>query len=66
MQHRRRFRRSIPLKDRLSAFISAMRERAELTPPGPERDELLEKARKAETAVEIDGWAKSPELQPSK
>jgi hypothetical protein len=66
MLERRRFKQSIPLKERLSAFIRALRERAELVPPGPERDELVKKARKAETAVEIDGWANSTELQPPK
>jgi hypothetical protein len=40
---KRRFKQSIPLEDRLFAFIHAMRERAELVPPGPERDELLKK-----------------------
>jgi hypothetical protein len=66
MQERRRFKQEISLRDRLSAFISAMRERAEMAPPGPERDELLKKARNAETAVEIDGWANSNELRPPK
>ena len=64
MQDRHRFKQSVSLKDRLSAFINAMRERAELVGPGPERDGLLEKVRKAENAVEIDGWANSPNLHP--
>jgi hypothetical protein len=66
MKNRRRLTQSIPLKDRLSAFIRAMRERADLMPPGPERDELLKKAQKAETAIEMDRWANSAELQPPK
>jgi hypothetical protein len=37
----RRFKQLMPLQDRLLAFIHAMRERADLLPPGPERDELL-------------------------
>jgi hypothetical protein len=49
-----RFIQSIPLQDRLLAFIHAMRERAELVPPGPERDELLKKVKKAENAVEME------------
>jgi hypothetical protein len=52
----------IPLQDRLSAFVNAMRARADLLPPGPERDELLKKAKKAETAVEL--WANSAEPRP--
>jgi hypothetical protein len=51
---KRRFKQSIPLEDRLFAFIHAMRERAELVPPGPERDELLKKVKKAENAVEME------------
>jgi hypothetical protein len=43
-----------------------MQEQADAEPDGPKRDELLEKARKAETAVEMDGWANSRELQPPK
>jgi hypothetical protein len=58
---RRRSIDYIPLQDRLSAFIDAMRARAELVPPGPERDELLKKAKKAETAVDL--WANYSERQ---
>jgi hypothetical protein len=54
MGQRRRFKQSLTLGDRLSAFIHAMRERAELVGPGPERDEILTKVKKAETAVELD------------
>jgi hypothetical protein len=64
MKHRRRFRHFISLQDRLSAFVQAMRARAQLVPPGPERDELLRKAKKAETAME--GRANSLGLQPPK
>jgi hypothetical protein len=52
----------IPLQDRLSAFVQAMRAHAQFVPPGPERDELLKKAKKkAETAME--GWTNSPDLK---
>jgi hypothetical protein len=53
MKNRRRVKYYIPLQDRLSAFIQTMRARADLVPPGPERDELLEKAHKAENAAEL-------------
>jgi hypothetical protein len=66
MQRHSRFQQSIPLRDRLSAFIRAMRERAALIPPGPERDELLKKAKRAEEAREMEDWANSSELQPPK
>jgi hypothetical protein len=32
--------------------------------PGPERDQLLAKLRQAETAMHMENWANSPELQP--
>jgi hypothetical protein len=66
MSRRSRFEQSIPLKDRLSAFIWAMRERAALVPPGPERDEMLKKATRAEAARDMEDWANSSELQPPK
>lgn len=46
MKKRRCFKQSLSLYDRLSAFIHAMRERAELVGPGPERDEILKKVKK--------------------
>jgi hypothetical protein len=54
MKQRRRFKQSISLSDRLSAFINAMRERADLVGPGPEREEILKKVKKAEAAIEMD------------
>ena len=63
MSRRSRFEQSIALKDRLSAFIRAMRDRAALIPSGPERDELLKKAKRAEVAREMGDWANSSELQ---
>jgi hypothetical protein len=66
MGRRRRFKQSLPLGDRLSAFIHAMRERAKLVGPGPERDEILTKVKKAETAVEMDRAVNSPKLEPPK
>jgi hypothetical protein len=51
-----------PLKDRLTAFAEEAREKAK-SAVGPERDVLLRKARRAETAADIDDWANSPSLQ---
>jgi hypothetical protein len=33
-------------------------------PPGPERDAMLKRARRAETAFHLDEWVNSPRLQP--
>jgi hypothetical protein len=43
-----------------------LRKEAEKLSHGPQRDELENKARQAETAADIEGWLRSPELQPPK
>lgn len=63
---RRRFKNIRTFPDRLPDFARETRERAELLPPGPEKDELIRKARQAETASRIDGWINSRGLQPPK
>ena len=65
MGQRRRFKQSLTLSDRLSAFIHAMRERAKLAGPGPERDEILKKVKKAETAIEMDRAVNTMDLKPA-
>jgi hypothetical protein len=62
---RRRFKQTTSLKDRLNAFADEARARARSV-NGPERDELLKKARRADTAAHINDWANSRELQPPK
>jgi hypothetical protein len=49
-------------RDRLKEAERNRAQAAEL-PPGPERDALLRKARRAETAANIDGWMSSPGLR---
>lgn len=66
MTERRRFIQTVPLKDRLAAFAEQARKKARLLDAGIERDELLKKARRADTAAHIDEWANSPGLQPPK
>jgi hypothetical protein len=51
------------LTDRLSMFAQNARNEAEKLEPGPERKALLEKARKAEAASELEAWANSSGLQ---
>jgi hypothetical protein len=62
MQVRQRFQPSIPFNDPRSSLIEGMRERAEVMTAGPERDKLLKKIEKAETAADVEGWANSTEL----
>ena len=63
---RRRDKQTIPLKDRLASFAREVREKASQLRPGPERDDLLKRAQRADTASHIDEWANSPGLQPPK
>jgi hypothetical protein len=64
-QQRRRFKQQLSFRDRLTSFAKAAREKASLLPPGAEKDELLHKARQADTAA-LNEWANSPGLQPPK
>lgn len=66
MQQQRRFKQQPSLQDRLASFATLARENASLLRPGAERDELLRKARQAETAAHLNEWASSPGLQPPK
>jgi hypothetical protein len=63
---RRRFKQSQSLKDRLSAFANDARQRASGLPAGADKDELIRKARQADTASHIDEWINSPGLQAPK
>lgn len=65
MTERRRCKQTTSFKDRLIAFAEEARERAK-TVAGMERDELLKKARQADTAARLDDWVNSPGLQPPK
>lgn len=64
MIKRRRFDQSTPLHERLDVWAQDVRDQATKLPLGPERDELLRKARQADTAAHLDDWANSPGLQP--
>jgi hypothetical protein len=66
MPARPRIKQAESLSDRVAAFAADTREKANLLPPGPERDALLKKIRQADTAARLDQWAQSPGLQPPK
>jgi len=65
-KQRRRFKQSESLQDRLMKFAREAREKASRVPPGPEQDNMLRKARQANTAFHLDEWINSLELQPPK
>lgn len=66
IEHRRRFKQTRNLTERLTEEAATCREQAKLLPPGAVREELLRKARQADTAAHMDDWLRSPGLQPPK
>jgi hypothetical protein len=64
MLKRRRFKQTTSLKDRLTTWAQQLREEAERLPSGADRDALLKRASRADTASHLDDWINSPGLQP--
>ena len=64
MHCRRLFQQTQSLEVRLSEEAKRLREEAKLLPPGAQREELINKARQAETASHLTEWLKSPGLRP--
>jgi ABC-type uncharacterized transport system ATPase subunit len=63
MTHRRRFKQTETLEERLVDEAIRLREQAKLLSPGAAREALLRKARQTETASHINAWLNSPGLQ---
>jgi hypothetical protein len=61
---RRRVKQTESFEIRLSAEAARLREQAKKLPHGIEREELLRRARQAETAAHMNEWLASPGLQP--
>jgi hypothetical protein len=61
---RRRFKQAQSLEVRLAEEAKRLREEAKLLPPCTKRDELIRKARQAETASHMNEWLTSPGLRP--
>jgi hypothetical protein len=66
MQQRRRFRPNQPLEERLAEEAKRLKAEAKLLPPSARREELIRRARQAETGSRISEWLSSPGLQPPK
>jgi len=60
---RRRFKQETPLDQRLKDHAERMRKEAHGTPPGIKRDDLIRRARQAETALRMSAWISSPGLR---
>ena len=63
---RRRFQTNRSLEERLAEEAKRLREEAKSLPPGAKREELIRKARQAETGSHMSEWLTSPGLQPPK
>ena len=61
---RRRFKQETPLDRRLEDHAKRLRNEARGTPAGIKRDDLIRRARQAETAARMSEWLSSPGLQP--
>jgi hypothetical protein len=61
---RRRFKQTVPLEERLRIQAEADRLKAKSLPPSREREDLLLRARRADTASHLTEWLNSPGLQP--
>ena len=66
MQLRRRDKQPQNPEERLAADAKRLREEARLLSPGPVRDEMLRRARQAETGSHMSEWLRSPGLRPPK
>ena len=64
IKRRCRTKQASSLQERLAGFADYAREKAESLPPGPQKQSLLEKAREAQTAADLDEWIRSPGLVP--
>jgi hypothetical protein len=53
-------KRTIPLSNRLAQLAAEARRRAEIAPPGIQRESLLKAARLSETASHIHDWISLP------
>ena len=61
---RRRFKQITSLEGRLAEEAKRLREEARLLPLGAVREELMRKARQAETGSHMTEWLTSPGLRP--
>jgi hypothetical protein len=63
---RRSFKQSVPLNQRLTEEAERLRKEAQGAPPGIDREELLRRARQADTASHMNEWLSSPGLHSPK
>lgn len=66
MSERRRIKHTATFEERLAAEAERLKTEAGSLPDGKERDDLIRRARLAETASHMSEWLSSPGLQPPK
>jgi hypothetical protein len=59
---RLRIKHKVSFEERLANEAERLRELAKMVRPGVERDDLIRRARQAETASNINAWLSSPGL----
>jgi hypothetical protein len=64
MLERRRLKQTQSLNDRLAEHAKKLRAEANSLRPGPDRDQMIRKARQAETGSHLSEWLNSPGLRP--
>lgn len=64
IKQRRRFKQVVSFRERLAIFAQDLRDEACRMPHGREKEEMLRRARRADTASHLDDWVRSPGLQP--
>jgi hypothetical protein len=63
-KQRRRIKQTSSLQERLADAAARLRKEARGMPAGIERERIMQKVRQAETALRVDKWLNSGELQP--
>jgi hypothetical protein len=53
----------LPLQDRLALHAVRLKAEAQALRPGPERDDMMRRARQAETVSHLEDWLLSPGLR---
>jgi hypothetical protein len=59
---RRRIKHTMSFDERLADHAHGLKDQAKTLPPGRARDELIRRARQAETASRVNEWLTSPGL----
>jgi hypothetical protein len=59
---RRGVQHQTPFEERLASLACRLRDEAKNLPPGSERNDLVRRARQAETASQLTEWLMSPGL----